>query len=119
MRFTQINIIIPGFIVYGRFIDSLSVKEALFILDPEIYEYDIKQFREYFKKWNKNQIKIEGKLKEILENKFKININKIPKDENRNYKISDYIEINIEFKEYSSQSSHLFIIILMVKKLKN
>ena len=92
--------------LYGRVIDFLTLKEALFILNPKNYKSDLVTFREYFKKCNQDELNIDEEFEVILKNDFNININNIPKNENYKHSITEFTKKNTEQSTYTIKGKH-------------
>ena len=92
--------------LFGRKITSLTLKEALFILNSENYKVHYETFRKNFKECNYKEISIDQKFKNTLENAFKINIDEINTKENKEICIDDYIKRKVEQKSYAVKGSH-------------
>ena len=80
--------------LYGKFINSLTLKEAIFILDNKNYFGDFNEFREKFQNCNKKNLIIDQTLKINLEKLFQINVNKLPQNDNNSYSFSCDIKKN-------------------------
>ena len=63
--------------LYGRVINSLTLKGALFILNLSNYNTDYETFRQKFEKCNDNNSIIDDTLRDILINVFKIEPNNL------------------------------------------
>ena len=92
--------------LFGRVIDFLTLKEALFILNPKNYKSDLVTFRENFKKCNQDEINIDEEFEVILKNDFNININNIPKNENYKHSITEITKKNTEQSTYTIKGKH-------------
>ena len=90
--------------LYGRVIYSLTLKEALFILDLQNYTNDYETFRKNFKKCNDNELIINPTLNDILINMFKIKTNNLPKNGNIQFQLDRCI------KNYYNKNSYTYII---------
>ena len=77
--------------LFGRKITYLTLKEALFILDPNNYKIDYEQFRKNFQNCNNAEIKIEENFQNILV-AFKINVKAINKGKKLKFYIGDQIK---------------------------
>jgi len=86
--------------LYDREIDSLTLREALFILNPKNYQVDYEKFNENFKKCNKEKINIDQEFSDILK-KFNINSKEIPNNEKNKYVIAKFI------KNFTDQNSYI------------
>ena len=86
--------------LYDREIDSLTLREALFILNPKNYQVDYEKFNENFKKCNKGKINIDQEFSDILK-KFNINAKEIPNNEKNKYIIAKFI------KNFTDQNSYI------------
>ena len=91
--------------LYNRVIDSLTLKEALFILNPQNYQVDYEKFNQNFKECNKVKISIDQKFSDILQ-KFNININEIPNDENSKYSMAKFIKKFTDQNSYTIKGKH-------------
>ena len=77
----------------GRVINELTLKEALFLLNPKNYrDNDYSSFREKFMKCNDSGIDIDEHFHGILLNIFKINPENLKNAENRKYSLNDLIK---------------------------
>ena len=77
----------------GRVINELTLKEALFLLNPKNYsENNFSSFREKFMKCNERKIDIDDNFRGILLNIFNINPENHKNEENRKYSLNDLIK---------------------------
>ena len=80
--------------LYGRILFGLTLKEAVFILNYDNYMTDYKTFQKNFKKCNKEKLRIDNSLKQILKS-FKIESDNFPNDD------GNYYSIDKKVKKYS------------------
>ena len=77
--------------LYGKVIDSLTLKEALFILNPKNYNTSYKQFNQNFKECNNiEKVSIDQEFSNILQ-KLNIIAKEIQNVNNNKYSIAKYI----------------------------
>ena len=91
--------------LYSKVIDSLTLKEALFILNPKNYQVDYEKFKEKFKECNKEKINIDQEFSDILQ-KFNIDSKNIPDDENNKYSIATFIKKFTGYNSYTIKGKH-------------
>ena len=92
--------------LYGRVIDSLTLKEALFILNLSNYRYDYNDFREEFKKCNRKDIIIDETFEILLKDVFNINSKNIPINENNQYQLAYFNKKYTDEKSYTIKGKH-------------
>ena len=78
----------------------MTLREALYILNPKNYQVDYEKFNENFKKCNKEKINIDQEFSDILK-KFNINAKEIPNNEKNKYVIAKFI------KNFTDQNSYI------------
>ena len=80
--------------LYGRIIYSLTLNEAIFILDIRNYFYDFVTFRKNFQSCNKKKLYIDNFLKDYLKNYFYINVENLPINDTTLYNLNNEIKKN-------------------------
>ena len=85
--------------LYGRVLFDLTLKEALFILNYNNYMTDYQSFQKNFKECNKEKLRINNSLKQILKS-FNIESDKLPYDD------ENYYSIDKNVKKYSTNNIH-------------
>ena len=91
--------------LYGRVIVNMTLKEALFILNPKNYEGGLKQFNKKFMKCNEEPIIIEKDFSDLLA-KFNINTKAIPKNKNNVYSIEKFLKKYTDKNTYTIKGKH-------------
>ena len=92
--------------LYGRVIDSFTLKEALFVLNISNYQQDYNSFKEQFKKCNEKKIIFDETFEYILQKMFNINTKNIPKSENNKYTITKFIKKYTDHNSYTIKGKH-------------
>ena len=94
--------------LYGRVIADLTLKEALFILNPTNYfKNDYCSFREAFMKCNEKKIDIDEVFSDFLENSLSIKPEKLLNAENKKYSLNDLIKKSTNNKKrFSMKRKH-------------
>ena len=82
--------------LYGKFIISLKLKEALFILNIKNYQNTYEKFKNNFQKCNEVNLVIDDELKIILKTMFKTDHQKLPIYNNTKYKIDKYSKKDLD-----------------------
>ena len=97
-----------GIKLFGKETSDLTLKEALFILNPTHYvQNDYKSFRKKFMKCNDEKIIIDEIFYDYLINSFKINPEKILVAENKRYYFNDLIKKSTGNRErYAMKRKH-------------
>jgi len=90
--------------LYGRVIVNMTLKEALFILNPKNYEDGLVQFNKKFMKCNEEPIIIEKEFSDLLA-KFNIDSKAIPK-KNKTYSIEKFSKKYTDKNIYSIKGKH-------------
>ena len=86
--------------LFGRVISDLTLKEALFILNPTNYlQNDYQSFKNKFMKCNEEKLYIDEVFWDYLVNSFQINPKKILGAENKRYSLNDLIKKSTNKKE--------------------
>lgn len=86
--------------LFGRVISNLTLKEALYIINPSNYfKNDYWSFKKEFMKCNEEILSIDETLYDYLANTFQINPKKILKAENKRYSFNDLIKKSNNSKE--------------------
>jgi len=93
--------------IYGRVIDSLTLKEALFILNPKNYQVDYQQFNQNFNKCNEEKVDIDHEFSNILQ-KLNINAKEIPNDKNSKYSMARFIKKSTDQNSFTIKGKHPF-----------
>ena len=91
--------------LYGRVIEYLTLKEALFIMNPDNYNEDSEQFRTNFMNCNQKEIKIDKKFSDFLK-KFGIDSTNIPTDINEIFSIAKFIKKFTERNIFTIKGKH-------------
>ena len=94
--------------LFGRVISDLTLKEALFILNPSNYiQNDCNSFRQKFMKCNDEKLVIDEVFWDHLNETFGINPENILKAENKRYSFNDLIKKSTGNKErYTMKRKH-------------
>ena len=94
--------------LFGRVISDLTLKEALFILNPSNYiQNDCNSFRQKFMKCNDEKLVIDEVFWDHLNETFGINPENILKAENKRYLFNDLIKKSTGNKErYTMKRKH-------------
>ena len=94
--------------LFGRVISDLTLKEALFILNPSNYiQNDYDSFRQKFMKCNTEKIIIDEVFYVYLKKTFDINPENIIKAENKKYSFDDLIKKSTGIRErYAMKRKH-------------
>ena len=94
--------------LFGRLIDELTLKEALFILNPTNYFLnDYVEFQKKFMKSNEEKMYIDETFWKILVDNFKINPENLLKAENKTYYLNHLIKKSfINTKKFVMKKRH-------------
>ena len=93
--------------LFGRVITYLTLKEALFLLNPKNYiEKDYNIFREKFKKCNDSDLYIDETFRNLLISFFGINPDNIRKCKNIKFKLEDSTKKSNDISIFSIKAKH-------------
>ena len=93
--------------LFGRVITYLTLKEALFLLNPKNYiEKDYNIFREKFKKCNDSDLYIDETFRNYLISFFGINPDNIRKCKNIKFKLEDSTKKSNDISIFSIKAKH-------------